>query len=182
MLAGTAPGAPLHPSLADIPTPRVGVLAVLDHRIDTALLAGLARELPDVSLVLVGPRAAGFDPARLRGLANVHLRPGVAPDETPSVLAGFQVGLIPFVRSRFTAAIQPVKGWEYLAAGLPVVSTGFAPLDELAGFATLADSASATAAAIRTALRSSDAEARRAFAATAAWTARADAWREVLDA
>jgi glycosyltransferase involved in cell wall biosynthesis len=60
-------------------------------------------------------------------LKNVVVRPAVAHEEVPRVLAGFDVGLIPFLRTTLTAGVNPNKLYEYLAAGLPVVSTPFSP-------------------------------------------------------
>jgi glycosyltransferase involved in cell wall biosynthesis len=70
---------------------------------------------------------AGPGLSRLAALPNVRVEPAVAHDEVPRVLSGFDVGLIPFRLTALTAAVNPNKLYEYLAAGLPVVSTPFSP-------------------------------------------------------
>src|SRR5690606_20533037 len=59
----------------------------------------------------------------------------------PGHLAQFDVGIIPFARSPLTEAAQPLKLWEYLAAGLPVVASRLASLDPAPGHVTLAETA-----------------------------------------
>ncbi|HET6463327.1 MAG TPA: glycosyltransferase, partial [Candidatus Krumholzibacteria bacterium] len=84
---------------------------------------------PQWEFVLVGPVLAGAEPAlaRLAALPNVTVEPAVAHDDVPRVLAGFDVGLIPFKLNPLTAGVNPNKLYEYLAAGVPVVSTPFSP-------------------------------------------------------
>ncbi len=104
------------------PRPVAGYVGVLDERLDLALLAELAAELPDWDLQMVGPTAK-IDPADLPTAPNVHYV-GMQPYERlPEVMAGFDVALMPFALNEATRAISPTKTLEYLAAGLPVVSS-----------------------------------------------------------
>jgi glycosyltransferase involved in cell wall biosynthesis len=126
--------------------PVAGYVGVIDERIDAALLAGLAATLPDWDIHVVGP-VVKIDPETLPTAPNVYY-PGPVPyAELPSVMAGFDVGLMPFALNEATRSISPTKTLEYLAAGLPVVSTrvpdvvadydGIVDLaDDAAGFAT----------------------------------------------
>ena len=57
--------------------------------------------------------------------ANVHLAGECAHEDVPSRLLDFTAGLIPFKANALTEAIDPIKYYEYRAAGLPVLSTAF---------------------------------------------------------
>ena len=107
--------------IAAIPGPRLLYIGVISSWLDDALLAQLACIHPEWSLVLVGPVEAAS--RALRQLPNVHLL-GARPHEAlPGYLAAADACLIPFQISPLTTAVNPVKLYEYLAAGKPVVST-----------------------------------------------------------
>lgn len=90
-------------------------------------LAGCA----DFETVLIGPADDERTVEQLKGCGATVL-PAVSGAEVPAVLAGFDVGIIPYtVNSEGMDYVFPRKACEYLAAGLPVVST---PLPECAVF------------------------------------------------
>jgi len=136
------------------------------------LVAKLACERPKWSFVLVGP--LGIDTSPLRGLANVRLlgpRPYAA---LPSYLARMDVGLIPFKRNQVTHHADPIKAYEYLAAGLPVVATDLPALQRLAHVVRLAETAPAFLVALDAAViegRDARRAERQAEAANHTWTA-----------
>jgi glycosyltransferase involved in cell wall biosynthesis len=102
-------------------------------KLDLGLIAGLAHLRPDWSIVLVGPRGLGdpgTDLSPIEGVANIHLLGPRAHEELPAVLRGAAAGIIPYALNPLTGSVFPMKVYEYLAAGLPVVST---PLPALAG-------------------------------------------------
>jgi glycosyltransferase involved in cell wall biosynthesis len=102
--------------------PVAGYVGVIDERIDLDLLAGLADALPDWDVQVVGP-VAKIDPASRPRRPNLAY-PGQQPySALPAVMGGFDVALMPFALNEATASISPTKTLEYLAAGLPVVST-----------------------------------------------------------
>jgi glycosyltransferase involved in cell wall biosynthesis len=107
---------------AAIPWPRFGYFGVIDERIDLTLLAHLADTRPDWQIVMLGP-VVKIDPAMLPRRPNIHYLGGKRYDELPHYVAGWDVALMPFALNDATRFISPTKTPEYLAAGLPVVST-----------------------------------------------------------
>ena len=103
--------------------PILGFFGVIDERIDLELIQALAKARPDWSIVMIGP-VAKIDPASLPRLPNVHWLGNRAYADLPSYLAGWNVALMPFAINEATRFISPTKTPEYLAGGVPVVSTG----------------------------------------------------------
>jgi UDP-galactopyranose mutase len=107
---------------ADIPHLRLGFAGVIDERMDIELLDQLASARPDWHLVLLGP-VVKIDPAQLPTRPNIHYLGAKPYAMLPAYMAGWDVGLLPFALNEATRYISPTKTPEYLAAGLPVVST-----------------------------------------------------------
>ncbi|UCG51127.1 MAG: glycosyltransferase [Candidatus Latescibacterota bacterium] len=107
--------------------PRLGYIGALAPWFDFDALAELARERPEWEIVLVGPILLGVDKkvTELTSLPNVFRLPAVSYDRLPAILRQFSVGLIPFRYNELTRGVNPNKLYEYLAAGLPVVTTRF---------------------------------------------------------
>ncbi|MHB8060727.1 MAG: glycosyltransferase [Gaiellaceae bacterium] len=169
---------PIDPALAALARPRiVFVGAISAVKVNLELLAELAALRPKWSIVLVGPVGLGdpdTDVSRLEQTPGVHLLGHRAPLELPALLRGVDAALIPYRLNRLTESIFPMKVYEYLAAGLPVVST---PLPSLAEVAEISFAAGAeeTAAALDRLLAADSDEQRRARSRAAAghsWQAR----------
>jgi len=105
-----------------IPHPRMGFYGVLDERLDQELLSAVADLCPGVQFVLVGPTAK-LDPDSLPKRPNLHYLGPKPYAALPGYVANWQVALMPFAINEATRFISPTKTPEYLAAGLPVVST-----------------------------------------------------------
>ncbi len=117
-------GAPA--DIAAIPRPRVGYSGLAGVRLDLALVRHLAEGLPDTHFVFVGQVDRRECEAELRHLesrANVHFLGQKPVAEVPAYVAAFDAGLLPYRMNLETTHISPLKLYEYLAAGLPVVST-----------------------------------------------------------
>jgi glycosyltransferase involved in cell wall biosynthesis len=129
-----SPPAPVDPQMAALPAPRIVFTgAIVAVKLDLALLAELARSRPSWSFALVGPIGPGephADVSVLTAEPNIHLLGPRAYGELPNVLRAADAGLIPYARNELTDSIFPMKVYEYLAAGLPVIAT---PLPALAG-------------------------------------------------
>jgi UDP-galactopyranose mutase len=105
-----------------IPRPRLGFFGVIDERMDTALVDGLAAARPDWHIVMIGP-IVKIDAASLPRRSNIHYLGPKSYDELPQYIAGWDVALLPFARNQATRFISPTKTPEYMAAGRPIVST-----------------------------------------------------------
>jgi glycosyltransferase involved in cell wall biosynthesis len=131
--AALEPG-PVDPAIEELPRPRLVFQgAIVATKLDVDLVAELARLRPDWSIVLVGPSGAGDpggDISALEQHENVHLVGPRAAGALPEVLRGADAGLIPYAINDLTRSVFPMKVYEYLAAGLPVLAT---PLPALAG-------------------------------------------------
>jgi UDP-galactopyranose mutase len=106
----------------NIPGPKLGFYGVIDERFDIDLVKEMAEKRPDWHFILLGP-VVKIDPATLPQLPNLHFLGGKSYDELPQYVSGWDVALIPFLLNEATQFISPTKTPEYLAAGVPVVST-----------------------------------------------------------
>ncbi|GAA5512801.1 hypothetical protein Dcar01_01525 [Deinococcus carri] len=108
---------------AELPRPRLGFYGVIDERFDIELIGELARRRPEWQFVLLGP-VVKIDPADLPRGENLHYLGMKSYRDLPAYLAHWDVALLPFALNEATEFISPTKTPEYLAAGVPVVSTG----------------------------------------------------------
>src|SRR3954469_7213466 len=130
--------------------PVAGYVGVIDERLDLDLIASLAEQLSDWDIHMVGPTAK-IDPATLPVADNIRYLGMQTYDRLPAVMAEFNVALMPVALNDPTRSISPTKTLEYLAAGLPVVSTRVP--DVVADYDTVvafADDAAELARACRT--------------------------------
>jgi glycosyltransferase involved in cell wall biosynthesis len=169
---------PTDGALAALPHPRVVFTgAVVATKLDLDLLEGVARARPGWSIALVGPVGAGdphTDVSSFERLPNVHLLGSRPYAKLPEVLRGADAALVPYAINELTRSVFPMKVYEYLAAGLPVVSTPLPALDGTAEIEVAADAA-ATVAAVERALATDSPEARRRRSTAArghSWEAR----------
>ena len=144
-----------------IPFPRVGFYGVLDERFDAALVSDLARRRPEWSVVLLGP-VVKVSPDELPQESNVYYLGQKTYEQLPAYLSHWDAALLPFARNAATEFISPTKTPEYLAAGVPVVSTAIhdvvRPYGEL-DLLRVADDAAGFEAAILDVLESRGSEA-----------------------
>ncbi len=171
-----APESSATAELADMPRPIIGYYGAIADWFDTALLAGVARARPSWSFVLIGSTYLA-DLAPFRGLPNVHLLGEKPYAALPAYLHAFDVCVIPFKLTPLIQATNPVKFYEFMSAGKPVVSVRLPELarPEIARLAYFASSSEEFLARIGDALREDGeraAEARREFARANTWASR----------
>ncbi|MGC5009315.1 glycosyltransferase [Streptosporangium sp. DT93] len=162
--------------LRAVPGPRVGFFGALDdYLVDLDLLERLAVELPHVSLVLIGDATVPME--RLTRHPNVHWL-GFRPYERiPAYGSGFDVAIMPWLDTPWIRNSNPIKLKEYLALGLPVVSTDFAELAAYADRVRIATDPGLFVEAVRAALREGGllpAETVRESVLGASWSSRAE--------
>jgi len=143
--------------LSRIPRPRLGFVgAISGYKVDFELLRHVAESRPDWSLVLLGQVGEGdpwTDPRMLEGLPNLHLLGPRPYASLPACLKAMDVALLPSPANEYTASMFPMKFFEYLAAGCPVVSTDLPALRPFRRAARLAQSRDDFMAGIAEALR-----------------------------
>ena len=172
------PALELPAELAAIPAPRIGVVGMHDSRLDVDAIEAIAKADPSWHVVLIGPLKSGqVDEPRLRRLPNVHLLGEKPRPELPGYLKGMAVALIPYVSNELTRNIFPLKLFEYLAAGLPVVAGGLPELEAFASVVEVAAKPDDYPELVRKAIETDDAgkrAARVALAADNTWDKRAE--------
>lgn len=110
------------PELADIPRPTLGFWGHISYDwVDAGLLKYLAEKRPEWTFLLIGKNSMEAD--EFENYKNIRLVGEKNFEDLPSYCKAIDVGLIPFVKSSLTDNCNPLKLYEYLAAGLPVVST-----------------------------------------------------------
>ncbi|MEZ0540703.1 glycosyltransferase [Fibrella arboris] len=132
--------------------PVVGYLGTADDRVDIDLVEYCVQTMPDVTFQFIGEIKEPAIRQRLGTFPNVVFTPPQQPATLPPLLAGLSATMIPFVCNAHTYTIYPLKINEYLAGGLPVVSTPFSILDDFSGIVAMADTPGTFASALRHAL------------------------------
>jgi len=170
------------------PAPVFGYTGTLHpDRVDVELVLALAKAYPKGTVALVGP---DFLPPqtkdRLREAGNVTLAGPVPYARIPDVMSAFDVCIVPHCESPFTESLNPIKLWEYLAAGKPMVATNLAGFRDYSKLCRIASGPQAFVAACRDALAEAQAlslgdstaieaaKARRLEAAGHSWASRVD--------
>lgn len=117
----------LHPQtvvpaeIRDMPCPLIGFFGLIADWVDLDLIAAVADRFCSGSVVMIGK--ATTDTSVLEQIPNVHLLGQKSYESLPAYCKGFDVALMPFRINELTLNANPLKVREYLAAGLPVVST-----------------------------------------------------------
>jgi hypothetical protein len=103
-------------------------VGVLDDRLDVSAVREVAARFSQGTVVLLGPVGdpAAVDP--LRHVPNIRIEPPVGRAEVASVVHAAEVCVMPHRRMRITAAMSPLKLYEYLAGGRPVAATDLPPV------------------------------------------------------
>lgn len=148
----TAPADDLEP----LGRPCIGFIgAVSSYKLDMDMILEIARRRPEWRFVFIGEIGEG-DPLttvdQFAGVTNVIFMGGRPYSRLPAYLKGFDVAIIPSRINEYTASMFPMKFFEYLAAGKPIVATRLPALVEFAGYVHTADDAAGFETAIEQAL------------------------------
>jgi glycosyltransferase involved in cell wall biosynthesis len=177
---------PLPPDAASWPRPVLGYTGTVHaSRVDVELVEKLARRFPTGTIALVGPDFLPSEiAARLDALGNVRRVPPVPYARIPEYMRAFDVCIVPHRVSPFTESLNPIKLWEYLAAGKPVVSTPVPGFRDYPQHVHLGADLESFSAGIEAALREDPARcaARREEAQHHSWDCRVDAVVKVIAA
>ena len=168
--------------LKDIPRPRLAHIGRINNKIDVELLATIAERNPRWSVVLMGPVVSGLSDAtgaglaRLEKLSNAHLLPGKRPDELPAFYNAIDIGLMAYHLDFWVPYGFPLKFFEFLGAGKPMICSPLESMKEFPEFVGIADSADGWIGAIEEALIADSPvkqARRRELAARSSWDNRA---------
>ena len=175
---------PLCAEAAEWPRPVLGYTGTLHaERVDVGLIEALAARMQKGCLVLIGPNFLPAEvSARWRAMPNVFLLGPKPYQQLPELMRAFDVCITPHKVTIFTESLNPIKLWEYLAAGKPIVSTAVAGFRDYPQFVQIADGADGFLAAAQGALCEPPgiAQARREEARRHSWEARLDEVTAVL--
>lgn len=115
---------PIHPKIAKLKKPVIGYLGAIASWLDTELVLKTARAFPHASIALVGPiDEATINPSIFDEYPNISWIGQVKHDEVATCLKGFDVAVIPFKAGHIAECTDPIKAYEYMALGLPVVAS-----------------------------------------------------------
>jgi teichuronic acid biosynthesis glycosyltransferase TuaH len=132
---------PVHKKVERFQGKVIGYLGNIERRTDFDLLTKVLNLLPDWDLVLAGPVERQYVPVEIFNHKRIHFIGPVAHHDAPAVVKRFDVAIIPFKCDEVSRGIYPLKLFEYMAAGKPVVTTNFNPdvLGELSEVVHAAD-------------------------------------------
>ncbi len=128
------------PEIARLPGPIIGFAGVIKEWIDLDLVRETALAHPEWSLVMIGPVGAGIDISALQALPNVHFLGRREVRDLPNYLKAFDVCLNPFKINKLTDKVSPLKFYEYLASGKPIVSVNMPGVADFSGVIEIAGS------------------------------------------
>lgn len=131
---------PLPSDVENITRPRLGFVGAIQYWIDLDLIKQIATAKPDWSIVMVGPVGAGIDLTPFKPLSNVHFLGSKSLKTVPQYLKAFDVCLNTFKQTQLTKTVNPLKIYEYLAAGKPIVSTEMPAISHLSSVVRFAKS------------------------------------------
>lgn len=128
------PDTPVAQEMKTIPRPVIGFLGSIQYWIDMDLLRFLALAKPQWSFVLVGPQGRLAQVKKIENLPNVYMLGRKRYEDLPSYLKAFDVCLNPYVMDETALNCSPLKLYEYLASGKPVVSVDMPEARKFDGF------------------------------------------------
>lgn len=176
---------PCPEDLKDVPHPILGFVGALQPCIEYGFLERAAREHPQWSFVFIGGEKPGANLAPLKALSNCHFLGIRKNEQLPKYLAQFDVCLNVFAAGDLSRDVSPLKFYEYLATGKPIVSTP--QPEQVLQYARLihvAPDAASFSQCCQNALREHDTDLREArieAGRASSWDARVEQMRNILE-
>ena len=116
-----------HATVSKFKKPIIGYFGSIEKRIDYEMMRQVIEKNGDKTFVFAGPVSKEWVPEFFFSIPNVHFIGRIPYSEMPSVVKSFDVAIIPFRKYEDSATVFPMKLFEYLGAGKPVVATDFNP-------------------------------------------------------
>jgi uncharacterized SAM-binding protein YcdF (DUF218 family)/glycosyltransferase involved in cell wall biosynthesis len=177
---------PAPADLQPLPRPIVGYVGGLHQWVDQELIAAAASRMPEASFAIIGPIQT--DVSALERCPNITLFGQRPHPELPRYVKGFDVGIVPYRLTDYTANVYPTKLNEYLVMGIPVVATDLAEIRrfnaEHGDIVAVAADAEGFVSALHTALIAAPAgtvERRIAVAHANSWQSRIEAMKRLIE-
>jgi teichuronic acid biosynthesis glycosyltransferase TuaH len=174
----------LHPVTQNWKKPVFGYTGTIHgDRVDVELVSRIAKANPLATVALVGPNLLEADDRiTLSKFSNIVFTGAKPYCELPDIMRAFDVCIVPHVVTPFTESLNPIKLWEYLAAGKPIVSTNVAGFRDFPGLVHVAESYAVFLRNLESAVNedSSLAVARQAVAQEHSWDKRIDQVIQIL--
>jgi glycosyltransferase involved in cell wall biosynthesis len=183
--AAAAPATAIAPAMAALPRPLIGFIGSVQYWIDFDLLRFLATSRPHWSFALIGPVGRMAEVSKLADLPNVHLFGRQPYADLPSYVKAFDVCLNPYIVGEVAANCSPLKLYEYLASGKPIVSVDMPAAADFEDVVSIGRTYAEVLAQIDRALATPDPDGRLAAARMAAatphsWTRRFSALESAI--
>ncbi len=173
--------APRPADLEGVRKPVAGYVGTIAEWMDIDLVREVAKAIPDISIVFVGPASAPRTMEALQDLTNFHWLDRKDYPEMPAYIRAFDICLIPFTTGGLSRTTNPVKIFEYFALGKPVVTTDLYELRKFSRLLYIARDTKSFISRVRAALEERDPKKRSLRIATAkenSWAKRAQAMND----
>ena len=167
-----------------LPKKKIGYVGCLDYRFDIDLMEYVIKLMPENTFEFTGYLSNPLIAERLSKHNNVLFHKSIKPKEVPKLLASYDVGIIPYNDLEINKGIYPLKVNEYLAVGLPVVMTDFAPLSEFNTVASISKNKEAFLQNIQSEIKNDSVmkiRNRIEFAKNNSWEERAESFGTILE-
>ncbi|MDQ7797852.1 MAG: glycosyltransferase [Candidatus Edwardsbacteria bacterium] len=155
-------------ALKGIPRPVLGYVGSINYRLDVDLIKSIAQARPDWSIVLVGNNSLD---AQIDWPQNVYFIDGKEYKQMPGIIASFDVCLLPHLSNKLVDSESPIKLFDYMATGKPIVSQNLTGVRPYKDYVYLAENKDQFIDAIEKALKEDDPTKmkRKEFGLTQTW-------------